>query len=585
MKLLLKELTRLTTQHRTFYCYMFLSIWIFLLIAGMYRYMGNFEHNSSPGSGGGGYGPGTGTASSGGGVGSIDTSSAQRFAKYRERCASLSQLTRMDDGGILEGWKLQGVLLVIRHGDRGAMSHVHANGINCGVPADGDSLVNRYRSFLHNSSSSASGSNHMYWSKVGPFHGFPLLPATERGCPLGQLTYKGIAQLLHVGDIMHQIYAHPLGLLLKPNALRGSVDTTPHTLLNSDEVVVFTTRYRRTFQSALALLFALLPADKWLALNVRESHSMAFCFGDCSCAQTLVLRKRLMQLAERRLLRRADVLAVMQWIGGTLLQHTATEGGVTNPFEVVDAMLTVLCHDAALPCRRRNVSQAVSTRAHNPELVDVINIDQDETAANLMQEGLPPLEPAEEEQLEAAAGGCVEASHVDALMSFADELSLRTARHVYYKRSGLLRAYGMIRHIVGYMLKMISGDRTKFVLYSGHDCTMQYLTAALGIITDHGQTIAYASRLAFEVYRSEAHTDYYFRVVHNGRDVTQQIDFCEGGKSLRVTRDSRGNKADLCPIENIIRFLHEDYFAPLNATNFKEACAASIGPPSKANEF
>lgn len=34
MRLLLKELTRFTTQHRTFYCYVFLSIWIFLLIAG-----------------------------------------------------------------------------------------------------------------------------------------------------------------------------------------------------------------------------------------------------------------------------------------------------------------------------------------------------------------------------------------------------------------------------------------------------------------------------------------------------------------------------------------------------------------------
>jgi len=61
---------------------------------------------------------------------------------------------------------------------------------------------------------------------------------------------------------------------------------------------------------------------------------------------------------------------------------------------------------------------------------------------------------------------------------------------------------------------------------------MQYLTAALGIITSQGQTIAYASRLAFEVYRSEAHTDYYFRVVYNGKDVTQQIDFCEGGQIL-----------------------------------------------------
>ncbi|SPP79288.1 2-phosphoxylose phosphatase 1 [Drosophila guanche] len=587
--LLLKELMRLATQHRTFYCYVLLSIWIFLLIAGMYRYMGSMESSSGAGAG---FGPSSGTISS---LGDNSASSyAQRFAKYRERCAPLAQLQRLDDGGILEGWKLQGVLLVIRHGDRGPMSHVRTTGINCGVAGGTDNLVNRYRSFLHNSSSSASGSNHMYWNKVGPFHGFPLLPATERGCPLGQLTYKGISQLLHVGDIMHQVYAHPLGLLLKPPLSRGGTETTPHTLLNSDEVVVYTTRYRRTFQSALAMLFTLLPADKWLGLNVRESHSMAFCFGECTCAQSALLRKRLQAMGDVQLLRQTDVLEAMQWIGGTLLQHTPN--GITNPFEVVDAMLTVLCHEAALPCRHKKRSPTARPARKNPnqELVDVINIDQDETATNLQPEANNGI--VEPESNEADNGnpsspqgeadhqeGCVEATHVDTLMSFADDLSKRSADHAYYKLSGLLRSYGMIRHIVSYMLKMISGDRTKFVLYSGHDCTMQYLTAALGIANSQGQTIAYASRLAFEVYRSEAHTDYYFRVVYNGRDVTQQIDFCEGGKSLRVTRDSRGNKADLCPIENIIRFLHEDYFAPLNATNFKEACGTTN--PPKANEF
>jgi len=49
------------------------------------------------------------------------------------------------------------------------------------------------------------------------------------------LLARGISQLLHVGDIMHQVYAHPLGLLLKPNPNRASVETTPHTLLNSDD--------------------------------------------------------------------------------------------------------------------------------------------------------------------------------------------------------------------------------------------------------------------------------------------------------------------------------------------------------------
>jgi len=103
--------------------------------------MGNVE--STP-SGGSVFGPSSsGTVSSLGGD-SSPSSTAQRFAKYRERCAPLAQLQRLDDGGILEGWKLQGVLLVIRHGDRGPISHVRSAGINCGVSGGSDNLVNRW---------------------------------------------------------------------------------------------------------------------------------------------------------------------------------------------------------------------------------------------------------------------------------------------------------------------------------------------------------------------------------------------------------------------------------------------------------
>ena len=135
---------------------------------------------------------------------------ASNFAKYKTRCTALSQISRLDDGGMLDGWKLQGVLMVIRHGDRGPMSHVrNIPHLDCGIT--GDNLVNkyacslsffsaivfiivvffcsRYRSFLYNSTS-VSGSNHMYWNKVGPFHSFPLLPLAEKECLLGQLTYK-----------------------------------------------------------------------------------------------------------------------------------------------------------------------------------------------------------------------------------------------------------------------------------------------------------------------------------------------------------------------------------------------------------
>lgn len=374
------------------------------------------------------------------------------------------------------------------------------------------------------------------------------------------------------------------------------MNSTPYsTLLNSDEVVVYTTRVRRTFQSALALLYTFLPTDKWLALNIKESHSIAFCFSDCACPQADALRKELIKMQKQKLAQQPMVANVMHWIGNQLLQHTPN--GINDPNEVVDAMLTVMCHDAPWPCRNLNVSEneAVSTKPNDVELNDVINIDQDDMVAMVGGGGGEGgNEPGRAEDLannliELQSGaptttnaGCIESQHVSTLMSFSNWQSTREVHHSYYKRIGLMRAYGMIRHIVSYMLRMISGDRTKFVLYSGHDWTLQYLTAALGIQTDT-TFIGYAARLAFEVYKSETHTDYYFRVVYDGRDVTKQIDFCEGGKSLRVTRDSRGNKADLCPIENIIRFLHEDYFSPLNATNFKDACL--LQQSLKSNEF
>lgn len=37
---LLKELMRVATQHRAFYCYVLLSVWIFLLIAGKWKSSG-----------------------------------------------------------------------------------------------------------------------------------------------------------------------------------------------------------------------------------------------------------------------------------------------------------------------------------------------------------------------------------------------------------------------------------------------------------------------------------------------------------------------------------------------------------------
>lgn len=112
------------------------------------------------------------------------------------------------------------------------------------------------------------------------------------------------------------------------------------------------------------------------------------------------------------------------------------------------------------------------------------------------------------------------------------------------------------------------------MLYSGHDHTIEQLASALGLANDP-LLLRYASRLMFEVYENleESHNTgagvVYFRLLSNGKDVTSQIGFC---KQLMVQRTNEV----LCKIEDIVRFLHDDYFTTLNSTNFKEACLAKV---------
>ena len=173
--------------------------------------------------------------------------------------------------------------------------------------------------------------------------------------------------------------------------------------------------------------------------------------------------------------------------------------------------------------------------------------------------------------------GCVDDNQVEALLTYTSWSELRESKNKLMIQQRLLRAYGLIKNVVNFILKIISGDKVKFVLYSCHDKTLQYLLSSLGLIKETPY-IPYAARLSFEVYRSEMNTQFYLRMLYNGKDVTSLVSFCEGGKSLRVKRGRKLGKADLCPIENVIRFTHDDFFAPLNATNFKDACVAPISP-------
>lgn len=191
---------------------------------------------------------------------------------------------------------------------------------------------------------------------------------------------------------------------------------------------------------------------------------------------------------------------------------------------------------------------------------------------------------------------CLNQNYLLPLLTYTKWNHEQEVRNMFSKRRALLVAYGFMHNIVQNMIRMISESKPKLVLYSGHDKTLQALLLALGLKKFKYSSVSYASRLIFELYRKKdlkddfmfherraTAQDFYFRVVYNGVDLTNYLSFC--GAKYNVVMDvvdpmddTRVFKTYLCPIENIVRFIHDDYFSIFNVTNFKDACASSRRP-------
>lgn len=373
------------------------------------------------------------------------------------------------------------------------MNHVRSMAdIDCGTAPDQE--YNGYVTFLQNIFFNMS------LQFLGPFHGYPLYPS-QNNCSISQLTPVGVSQMLKLGRTLRSVYSSLL-----------SVST-------SDDIIIYSTKYRRTFQSALAFAYAILSPDIMPKITFKESDSYSYCFDHCACYNVNSILMKIKQSSEKRLKSRRAAEKMFKRMHNVL--HLMSSSVRVDPYLLRDSVMTYICHGAKLPCYRDD---------------------------------------------------CVTLNNVRQLFGYLDWDLQRYAKHGLLQKYGLLKSYGFALDIAMNLLKMVSEGKPHLVLYSGHDLTAQYLLAAFGVLNAQTMSPHYASRLVFEVYRNNTvdltfpGKDFYFRVIFNGKDVTRSVVFCN---------DRSGgwqNSVYLCPIESAIRFIHDDYFTIFNSSNYKEAC-------------
>jgi hypothetical protein len=111
-----------------------------------------------------------------------------------------------------------------------------------------------------------------------------------------------------------------------------------------------------------------------------------------------------------------------------------------------------------------------------------------------------------------------------------------------------------------------------FILYSGHDSTIEPLATAIGV--SNGSWPKYASRLVFELYGQVANTsseaDAYIRVLYNGKDVTHHLIFCKGHMTSMNNR--------VCPLKLFAEYVEDEKFnGSPGKTGYAEACSKGFG--------
>ncbi|KAG0716134.1 2-phosphoxylose phosphatase 1 [Chionoecetes opilio] len=427
-----------------------------------------------------------------------------RAKKLRHLCNPPDRIQRNQEGVLPSQYQLSGIVILLRHGDRGPLVHVrNLSSINCGYHSYGTPTYKKYVGDILNVSRTNA-----YVNFVGPFVRFPLLPPPSH-CGLGHLTPQGVLQHLQLGKVLSQVYLTEFNLL-------GN-------RWGKEDIVVYCTKYRRTFQSVLAFLYSFIPNFEISKVRLQEGRGVSFCGDNCHCEQSDHYDQKYEQ--ERRDYRRSHpgIVDLVHRINPLVREGE----DITSPLVMRDALLSYVCHGASLPC-----------------------LD----------------------------GRCVKVEDVTGLVSY-EEWEGRQKRTSSQRKAAKLKVYGLLRSISEALNSMMGDSRPRVVVYSGHDRTLKYLLDTFGV--PNYQLPHYASRLVLELYQNTSatptpdyHTTYFFRMVYNGKDITKFVPFCE---SVTIRQLKSGNvkrgAISLCSVGKLVNYLRPDlYFKEFNAASFSNAC-------------
>ena len=392
------------------------------------------------------------------------------------------------------------VHILIRHGDRSPMN---------GIPSYPNSKINcqlhpaRFpHPRLHDFSNKMSqvtldGASSSAAKRLGLF-------PNHKYCEGAQLTGTGTIQQILNGEFLQQVYMSQWGLF------------SPH----GYDVLVKSTDYSRTYQSAVALLFGLLPKLDMSKMKIHVVPNTQLCSTQflnspmCKC----MAAKKLQKVVQSEYAKRTHNNSLHAAIRGevaTLLNVRSSR--LPWIAAIVDVVLGDVCHKEELPCFPQT-------------------------------------------------GKCLNWPLIGKMWQFLDyngrEQNENSLANIKLQR---LLMHPLMVEISQRLANVTRGIAPRrFVLYSGHDTTVMPLAVALGI--HDGIWPPYATRLVIELYSKHSVASnkrkYYVRVLFNGQDRTRLLRFCHDYL----------NTEHMCPLQRFQDFVNIENIQFFNAKSYADAC-------------